>query len=289
MSDNKETFGGELGKEIGKQLPIREALQTTAKAIDKTLATPFQLINAKTANLRKIAAEEEFTLEKEKILKEKLLEWLRDVPPEKLIEPERYIAMPLLKDLNYAIDNEVIYNRYVSLLATNMNSDTKNMAHPSFIRVVEQLGPLDAQAIDNIGFLEKSQPLIRIFACKEQPEPDVNMDDLGMPEFGNAKNKIPLFSHYSSPIDGLETTARERGFIIQNLNRLGLINVDYREHIIDAEQYKPLYDNLLADPLYHDFFEYTEQNGLHLQLTDGYTSPTDYGRLFFAVCYKKIF
>lgn len=62
-----------------------------------------------------------------------------------------------------------------------------------------------------------------------------------------------------------------------------------REHIIDAEQYKPLYNNLLADPLYHDFFDYTEQNGLHLQLTDGYTSPTDYGRLFFAVCYKKIF
>ena len=44
-----------------------------------------------------------------------------------------------------------------------MNSDTKNMAHPSFIRVVEQLGPLDAQAIDSVGFLEKSQPLIRIF------------------------------------------------------------------------------------------------------------------------------
>lgn len=289
MNDNKETFGGELGKEIGKQLPIREALQTTAKAIDKTLATPFQLINAKTANLRKIAAEEEFTLEKEKILREKLLEWLKDVPSEKLIEPERYIALPLLKDLNYTIDNEVIYNRYVALLATNMNSDTKNMAHPSFIRVVEQLGPLDAQAIDIVGFLEKSQPLIRIFACKEQPEQDKNLADLGMPEFGNAKNKIPLFSHYSLPIDGLETTARERGFIIQNLNRLGLINIDYREHIIDPEQYKPLYNHLLADPLYHNYVDYTEQNGLHLQLTDGYTSATDYGKLFFAVCYKKIF
>ncbi len=47
MGDNKETFGGELGKEIGKQLPIREAFQTTAKAFDTTLATPFQLINAK--------------------------------------------------------------------------------------------------------------------------------------------------------------------------------------------------------------------------------------------------
>lgn len=136
-----------------------------------------KLYNAKLANVRKWVAEEEFTLQKEELLQKKLLEWLEGVSPENIILPERYIVMPLLKDMNYAIDNEVIYDRYVALLATNMNSDTKNMAHPSFIRVVEQLSPIDAKAIDIVGYLKKSQPLIRIFACEEQPEQDENMAD----------------------------------------------------------------------------------------------------------------
>lgn len=288
MSEEKESFGGEIAKKMPVDKIYDDAIQPLAKAIGTTAAMPINALNAALSNVRKWINEKDYSVKLQKAMYEQLLRQLQDVSPEKIITPDRFIVVPILRDMNYAIDNEVIWRLYASLLATNMNSDTKNMAHPSFIQIIEQLSPLDANAIDKVGYLNDFQPLIRIFACKEQPKRNKRMSNCGMPEFGNAKKKIPLFSHYSFPIEGLETTAKERGFVIQNLNRLGLINIDYREHILDAEQYKPLYENLLESSLYHDFVEKTKQEGLNLQLTDGYTSPTDFGKLFFSVCYKEI-
>ena len=183
----------------------------------------------------------------------------------------------------------VPYRQWIArLLSKAMNIDTKDLVHPSFIEIIKQLSPLDAKAIDCIGYLSDYQPLIRIFACNEQPIQDKRMAKHNMPEFGNATLKKPLFSHYSLPIIEIETTAKERTFIIQNLNRLGLINIDYRECIIEAEQYKPLYDQLKSDPLYQGFIEECKKDGLFLQLTVGYTSPTDFGKLFFSVCCEEI-
>lgn len=287
MSKKKETFGSELAKKLPIDKIYEDAIQPLARATGTTIAMPIEALNAALANVKLWINEKNYSVKLQNALYERLLQQLQDVSPEKIITPDRFIVVPILRDMNYAIDNEVIWKLYASLLATNMNSDTKNMAHPSFIQIIEQLSPLDAKAIDIVGYLEKPQPLIRIFACEEQPIQDERMFDCGMPEFGNAKEKSPLFSHYSFPIKGLDTTAKERGFVIQNLNRLGLINIDYREHIIDAEQYKSLYNNLLESPLYCSFIEETEQKGLHLQLTDGYTSPTDFGKLFFSVCCRE--
>ncbi|MBD5540663.1 MAG: DUF4393 domain-containing protein [Lachnospiraceae bacterium] len=287
MSDEKETFGGELAKKLPIDKIYEDAIQPLAQATGATIAMPIEALNAALSEVKKWINEKNYSVKLQEALYERLLRQLQDVTPEKIITPDRFIVVPLLRDMNYAIDSEIICQLYASLLATNMNSDTKNMAHPSFIQIIEQLSPLDAKAIDIVGFLKTYQPLIRIFACEEKPIQDERMADFDMPEFGDAKKKIPLFSHYSLPIKGLETTAEERGFIIQNLNRLGLINIDYREHIIDAEQYKPLYNELLGSTLYHSFMEETEQKGLNLQLTDGYTSPTDFGRLFFSACCRK--
>lgn len=287
MSEKKETFGGELAKKLPIDKIYEDAIQPLAQATGTTAAMPVEALNAALADVRKWTNEKNYSVKVQKAMYERLLKQLENVSPEKIITPDRFIVVPILRDMNYAIDNEVIWKLYASLLATNMNSDTKNMAHPSFIQIIEQLSPLDAKAIDIVGYLEKPQPLIRIFTCEEQPIQNERMFYCGMPEFGNAKEKTPLFSHYSFPIKGLDTTAKERGFVIQNLNRLGLINIDYREHIIDAEQYKPLYNNLLESPLYCGFIEETEQKGLHLQLTDGYTSPTDFGKSFFSVCCRE--
>lgn len=284
MSDEKETFGGELSKKLPIDKIYEDTIQPLAQATGTTIAMPVEALNAALSKVKKWINEKDYSVKLQKALYERLLRQLQDVSPEKIITPDRFIVVPLLRDMNYAIDSEVICQLYASLLATNMNSDTKNMAHPSFIQIIEQLSPLDAKAMDVVGFLKTYQPLIRIFACEEQPIQDERMFACDMPEFGDAKKKIPLFSHYSFPINGLETTAEERGFVIQNLNRLGLINIDYREHIINVEQYKPLYNDLLESSLYRNFMEETKQKGLNLQLTDGYTSPTDFGRLFFSAC-----
>lgn len=288
MGENKETFGSEFAKKLPVDKIYEDVAQPLAQSVGTTLSIPIDAINAALSNVRKWINEREYTIKAQEILNDKLLEYLKGVPPERIVPPDRFIVLPLLRDINYVCDNEVIYEKYASLLATNMDSNTKNLAHPSFIQIIEQLSPLDAKIIDSAGYLVESQPLIRIFACNEPPLQDKRMADLNMPEFGNTEKKIPLFSHYSYSVDGLNTTAAERNLVIQNLNRLGLINIDYREHIIDATQYKPLYQSLLGSSFYLDFVKDSEQKGRYLGLTDGYTSPTDFGRLFYSVCCKAV-
>ena len=258
-----------------------DALKPASQETGKTLALIPRTINAALVPLRQWIANKEYNLaETEKLLAKKL----EHVGEDKIVTPEAYVAVPAIQAISYAMDSEELRNLYANLLAKSMISDTKDLVHPSFVEIIKQLSPLDAKAINSLKYLCQYQPLIRIFACKEQPIPNERMTICNMTNFGDAKIKSPLFSHYSLHIPEIESSAEQRGFVVQNLHRLGLINIDYREHIIDAIQYKPLYDQLMKSSLYKKLINQTAKDNLHLQLTDGYTSPTDCGRLFFAIC-----
>lgn len=284
MPEGLDKFAGSVGKAI-ETVPdlYDDAFKSATQESGKTLALIPRVINAALVPLRQWIAEREYKLaETEKLLAKKL----EHVGEDKIITPEPYVAVPVIQAISYSMNSEELRNLYANLLAKAMNFDTKDLVHPSFVEIIKHLSPLDAQVINIVKYLCDNQPLIRIFACEEQPIPNERMVIHDMPNFGNATIKIPLFSHYSLPITGIETTAEQRGFVVQNLNRLGLINIDYREHIIDAIQYKPLYDQLLESSLYKRLMSKTAQDNLHLQLADGYTSPTDFGRLFFNICCK---
>lgn len=286
MSNGFDKLANGVGKAIETVPDIYDdALKPTIQESGNLLALIPRGVKAALVPYRQWIAKREYQLaETEKLLAQKL----EHVNDDKIIIPDTYVSIPAIQAISYTMDSEELRNLYARLLSKAMNIDTKDLVHPSFIEIIKQLSPLDAKAIDCIGYLSDYQPLIRIFACNEQPIQDKRMAKHNMPEFGNATLKKPLFSHYSLPIIEIETTAKERTFIIQNLNRLGLINIDYRECIIEAEQYKPLYDQLKSDPLYQGFIEECKKDGLFLQLTVGYTSPTDFGKLFFSVCCEEI-
>lgn len=286
MSSGFDKLANSVSKAVEKVPDIYEdALKTPLKESSDLVTLIPQGVKAALVPFRQWIAKREYQLAKiEKIIAQEL----EHVNEDKIILPDTYVSIPVIQAISYSMDSKELRTFYARLLSKAMNVDTKDLVHPSFIEIIKQLSPLDAKAIDCIGYLSDYQPLIRVFACKEQPIQDERMAEHNMPEFGNAKIKKPLFSHYSFPIVEIETTAKERSFIIQNLNRLGLINIDYRECIIEAEQYKPLYEQLKSEPLYQGFIEDCQRNGLFLQLTVGYTSPTDFGRLFFSVCCEEI-
>lgn len=282
MPEGFDKLAGAIGDTL-KTAPTlyEDALQPTVQEVGKLVARIPRAINAAFSGLDKWILNKEYNVDETK----KLLEHkLSKADPDKIVTPEAYVAVPTIQYIFYCINSEELRNLYANLLAKSMNTDTKDLVHPSFVEIIKQLSPLDAKAINDLKYLCEYQPLIRIFACKEQPTPNERMLAHNMPNFGDAKIKLPLFSHYSLPIPEIESSPEQRGFVIQNLNRLGLINIDYREHIIDAVQYKPLYDQLLESPLYKNLTHKTTQDNLYLQLTDGFTSPTDFGRLFFSIC-----
>lgn len=282
MSEGFDKLTGTIGDTL-KTAPTlyEDALQPTVQEVGKLVARIPRAINAAFSGLDKWILNKEYNVDETK----KLLEHkLSKTDPNKIVTPDVFVAVPTIQAIFYCMNSEELRNLYANLLAKSMNTDTKDLVHPSFVEIIKQLSPLDAKAINSLKYLCEYQPLIRIFACKEQPIPNERMNVHDMTNFGDAKIKLPLFSHYSFHIPNIESSAEQRGFIIQNLNRLGLINIDYREHIIDAIQYKPLYDQLLQSSLYKKLISKTTQDNLHLQLTDGYTSPTDFGRWFFDIC-----
>lgn len=75
---------------------------------------------------------------------------LKNVPPEKIVEPEPYVAVPVLPAILYSYDSNELRSMYAHLLAKAMHVDYKNEVHPSFVEIIKQLSPLDCLVFKEI-------------------------------------------------------------------------------------------------------------------------------------------
>ena len=75
---------------------------------------------------------------------EDLRKKLELVPAMKICEPKLSIVGPTLEALKYAYDEEALREMYVNLLASSMNCDVANRAHPSYVEVIKQMDSFDA-------------------------------------------------------------------------------------------------------------------------------------------------
>lgn len=66
------------------------------------------------------------------------------------MEPEAYVAVPAIQAISYSMNSEELRNLYANLLAKAMNSDTKDMVHPSFVEIIKQMSPIDALVLNEI-------------------------------------------------------------------------------------------------------------------------------------------
>jgi len=72
---------------------------------------------------------------------DKLTPKLKDIPVEKLVPPEPNIAVPSYEALRYSLDIEELREIYTNLLASSMNTDTKDYTHPASVEIIKQLSP----------------------------------------------------------------------------------------------------------------------------------------------------
>lgn len=70
---------------------------------------------------------------------------LKGVPNEKIVEPNPRIAMPAVQSLVNSMGDEYIKEMFATLIATDMNADTKRSAHPAFVEIIKQMTPQDAK------------------------------------------------------------------------------------------------------------------------------------------------
>ena len=152
------------------------------------------------------------------------------IPAEKLTEPEPYVAIPAVQQLSYCYDSEELREMYANLLASSMNTDTKQAVHPSFVDIIKQLSPDEAKLLriisDKSGTHSKTMKYIPLIDLQVQ--------------LGNGRGHVGLLRNYTSIGDGVCEVSQNISAYIENLDRLKLICILEDIHLTNDEEYSPL-------------------------------------------------
>lgn len=247
MPEGLNKLAGAIGDTL-KTAPTlyEDALQPTVQEIGKFAARIPRAINAAFSGLDKWILNKEYAIDETKKL---LVQKLENVNPEKIVEPEHYVAIPTIQAISYSINREELRNLYANLLAKAMNSDTKDMVHPSFIEIIKQLSPTDALVLNKI---EINKPLllatlkVEIYETNDSKEPtysiyDENITDIDFSDYDSVlvslDNLLRLgLIKEDPPLDENTTFSSETMMRIKNFKRCSLYSTskkELQEHIIN--------------------------------------------------------
>ncbi len=143
---NDEMLG--LVKETPKILTIiyGDLAQPSVIKVGKALETVFEFSTSFLLPLKLL--NEKFKLNFEKRLNDYKRK-LEEIPQEKICEVNPQIGTPLIEKLSYTTNDEIA-NLFTNVLTKASNVDTVNLAHPSFIQLIERLSVDEARIIKHL-------------------------------------------------------------------------------------------------------------------------------------------
>ena len=233
--DKKETFGGE----IAKQLPVKDiyndlahpTLSTVGQGLQGVTKLALAPISAlvwgydKIADYLDVAIPEYF--EKRKIEK-------RKIEKEKIISPDPAIAVPVVEAMRYTSHKEELRQMFTNLLGEAMNADSTD-AHPAFVNIIKQLSPDEGKMIKYL-YQDDKQPMIKI--------------RIKLADNAGESDLLPYFSDIGYKADC--QYPQKFPEYLDNLHRLGIVEVYYERFLTDKKYYEEL--------KYHPYFPRIEEN-----------------------------
>lgn len=259
MSNGANNFLNGIGKAV-ETIPslYDDAIKPSAKESGKTAALLVRAINAALSPLEIWVMNKEYNVAETKKLLEQKLE---NVAPEKIVSPEPFVAVPTIQAISYSMNSNELRNLYANLLAKSMNVDTKNFVHPAYIETIKQLSPDDATYFKHLCSLSV------------RPMLDVNI------LLPNALS-ITITSQVNNFSKGY---TQNQALSINNLSRLGLINIPYGVWYGDDS----IYEELLSSAKTTFSFEkyktlYPDATGI--DYSKSRIDITSYGTSFFKTC-----
>jgi len=192
---------------------------------------------------------------------------LSEVPEDKLIIPPLSIIGPALEASKYYIEDEDLREMFAKLIAMACHSDMKNKIHRSFVEIIKQLSPIDCS---NLYLFCQSH---------DYPTGDILVN------YGGKDVRIVFSKVFLSNKDIQDITIQSAS--IQNLERLGLLKVDYSMHLA-KEHYKIIFESdQYRDCVKHfkniEVIEDIEKiKGIDLRKATVFS--TNFGRDFLAIC-----
>lgn len=187
-------------------------------------------------------------------------EKLESVPIEKRVEPEAYVAVPALLQIDYCYDSEELRNLYANLLVSSMNSDTKSNVHPAFTSIIQQLSPDEAKLLQTL-----------------HDTSNIPIIDLQI-ELNTGGYNI-IVSNFTNIGDEVCECADKISTYIENLSRLKLIEIDSTAYIDNPQ----LYEQLETHPLISKYTTKTVSNG-NWEFQPKLARITIFGKQFIEIC-----
>jgi hypothetical protein len=146
--ENKIRDAADAVKGLVEAVPVYEdVLQPAAREVGAGLQTVAKTIHIALAPVSALV----WGYDKLKdYLEERLTEKLKKVPPEKIITPNPTIAVPAVESMRYTAHDPTLRELYASLLASAMNKDKADNAHPAFVEMIRQMIPDEAKLLNFI-------------------------------------------------------------------------------------------------------------------------------------------
>lgn len=204
-------------------------------------------------------AENEFSLI---AYKNSLANKIYNIPDGKMTDPNMSIVGPALEVSPYYIEEENLREMFANLIATSLNADTANDAHPSFVEIIKQLNSDEARIL---AYIKGNHfPTIHVISQHNGSHSPImeNFSDIAYKAQCKLPNKIHSY--------------------LDNLSRLGLIQLNKEGSLSNYS----LYSDLEKHPIIKDSIMLADTIG-NSNVIHSHAQSTMFGVSFYKSCIKS--
>lgn len=196
-------------------------------------------------------------------------EKLKDVPPERITNPDPHVVGPALQALRFTGHQEQLRELYANLLATSLDVDTAAKAHPAFVSIINSMSPDEAR-------------IMRLFSASQ----DGQWGEMPIVE---VRRIVDDQHHWEVPFRSVSTIGADAGCVneklvasfLDNLSRLGLLEIDRETFLANPNTYEGI-EEVAREMARHSGLDIET-----LELSRGHVAVTDFGKLFCDACVKS--
>jgi hypothetical protein len=211
---------GEVMKLAGDHPKVKQAgneLAQTALTITKTINNallPLAAVNFAFEKARRYF-EENF--------KDDIEERTKNIPPQHIVEPKASIAGPALQGLAFSHEEKELRELYIALLASSMDGRVQASVHPAFVDIIKQLASEEARLLPTFLKSKSGMPIVELRLQAQDGQ-----------SYTSILKHCLQFERVATrqPVENENLPA-----IIDNLIRLGLIEVDYISELKEDKHY----------------------------------------------------
>jgi hypothetical protein len=247
---------------LTRSVPIyQDAIQPLAKETGKALGTIGKAVNVALSPLSLVIwGYDQVSDFLETIVAQKL----EKIPENRIIPPPPNVAGPAIESLKFSGHDETLREMFANLIANSIDSETVQDAHPSFVDIIRNLTP-DEGLILKLFISQNEFPMLDVIFKHNK---------------GTGYNRLQR----NVSLIGIKAGCTHPNLVVNyldNLSRLGLLEVPSGARINDLKQYEPVKSHPDIQKLVALYER--NPNGV-IKYTDKLIVKTDMGQQFINAC-----